>query len=131
MKCPKFQFDNGEGAKACNECSNKLEIACPECGKINRLGSRFCDECGHNLRVPSEPPPKDLSLNEKLAKIQQYLPKGLTEKILASPFKDFMRRPLVFVPDVRSGCDSPAAWRIRRHLAPKSCDCFLFRSSPL
>jgi class 3 adenylate cyclase len=35
------------------------------------------------LSLPSEPSPKDLSLDEKLAKIQRYLPKGLTEKILA------------------------------------------------
>ncbi|NIS67387.1 MAG: guanylate cyclase, partial [Proteobacteria bacterium] len=83
MKCPKCQFDNREGAKFCNECGNKLEVACPECGKINRLGSKFCDECGQNLRLPSEPSLKDLSLDEKLAKIQRYLPKGLTKKILA------------------------------------------------
>jgi class 3 adenylate cyclase/tetratricopeptide (TPR) repeat protein len=35
------------------------------------------------LSLPSEPSPRDLSLDEKLAKIQRYLPKGLTEKILA------------------------------------------------
>jgi hypothetical protein len=40
-------------------------------------------ECGHNLSLPSEPSPKDVSLDEKLAKIQRYLPKGLTEKILS------------------------------------------------
>jgi len=83
MKCPKCEAENREGAKFCNECGNKLEVACPECGKINRLGSKFCDECGQNLSLPSEPSPRDLSLDEKLAKIQRYLPKGLTEKILA------------------------------------------------
>ncbi len=35
------------------------------------------------MRPELEPSPKDLSLDEKLAKIQRYLPKGLTEKILA------------------------------------------------
>jgi class 3 adenylate cyclase len=40
-------------------------------------------ECVHNLSLPSEPSPKEPSLDEKLAKIQRYLPKGLTEKILA------------------------------------------------
>jgi len=83
MKCPKCESENREGAKFCNECGNKLEVACPECGKINRLGSKFCDECGHTLGLVSEPSPRDLSLDEKLAKIQRYLPKGLTEKILA------------------------------------------------
>jgi len=35
------------------------------------------------LSLPSEPSGKEPSLDEKLAKIQRYLPKGLTEKILA------------------------------------------------
>jgi len=43
----------------------------------------FCGECGYDLGLSSEPSPKDLSLDEKLVKIQRYLPKGLTEKILA------------------------------------------------
>jgi class 3 adenylate cyclase/predicted ATPase len=40
-------------------------------------------ECGHDLTPPSKPTPKDLSFDEKLDKIQRYLPKGLTEKILS------------------------------------------------
>jgi uncharacterized membrane protein YvbJ len=83
MKCPECQFDNREGAKFCNQCGKKIELTCHDCGKVNPPGSRFCDECGHNLIFPSEPSPKDLSLDEKLAKIQRYLPEGLTEKILA------------------------------------------------
>jgi class 3 adenylate cyclase len=35
------------------------------------------------LTTPSEPVVKELSFDEKLDKIQRYLPKGLTEKILA------------------------------------------------
>ncbi|MFB0520111.1 MAG: zinc ribbon domain-containing protein, partial [Desulfatiglandales bacterium] len=76
MKCPKCAFKNQEGAKFCNECGNKLEVACPECGKINLLGSKFCNECGHNLGLPPEPSTRELSLDEKLAEIQRYLPKG-------------------------------------------------------
>jgi len=83
MKCPKCHFENHQDAKFCNECGAKLEIACPECGKVNPPGSKFCNECGYNLAVPSEPVPKDLSFDEKIDKIQRYLPKGLTEKILA------------------------------------------------
>jgi len=83
MKCPKCQYENREGAKFCNECGNKLESACPECGNLNRLGAKFCDDCGHNLAVADETPPKELSFDEKLEKIQRYLPKGLTEKILS------------------------------------------------
>jgi len=58
MKCPKCQFDNPEGFK-------------------------FCGECGHNLVLPSEETHKGLSFEEKLKKIQRYLPEGLTEKILS------------------------------------------------
>jgi class 3 adenylate cyclase/tetratricopeptide (TPR) repeat protein len=60
-----------------------LEIACPQCNKSLPTEAKFCDGCGHNLAIPSEPPPKDLSFEEKLDKIQRYLPKGLTEKILS------------------------------------------------
>jgi class 3 adenylate cyclase/tetratricopeptide (TPR) repeat protein len=83
MKCPECQFENPEGAKFCNQCGKKIELTCQECGNLNPPGSRFCNECGHKLSLPSEPSPRDLSLDEKLAKIQRYLPKGLTEKILA------------------------------------------------
>jgi hypothetical protein len=43
----------------------------------------FCGKCAHNLTLPSEASPKDLSFDEKLDKIQRYLPKGLTEKVLS------------------------------------------------
>ena len=58
-------------------------MKCPKCQTENPEINKFCRECGHNLTLPSpEPAPKDLSLDEKIAKIQRYLPKGLTEKIL-------------------------------------------------
>jgi class 3 adenylate cyclase len=83
MKCPKCQFEIPEGAKFCNECGSKLEIACSSCGKINPLSNKFCSECGHKIIIPAEQTPKGLSFEEKLAKIQRYLPKDLTQKILA------------------------------------------------
>jgi len=83
MKCPKCQFDNREGVKFCEKCGARMELVCPSCGAKIPLDRQFCGECGHNLSLPSEPSRKDLSLDEKLAKIQRYLPKGLTEKILA------------------------------------------------
>ena len=83
MKCPNCQCDNREDAKFCNECGNKLEIRCPACDCSNRLGAKFCDECGNKLALQEKHIPKDLSFDEKLEKIQQYLPKGLTEKILS------------------------------------------------
>jgi len=83
MECPKCQFDSPDGAKFCIECGNPMEFRCPKCGVITPGTGKFCMECGHNLSLPSEPSPRDPSLDEKVAKIQRYLPKGLTEKILA------------------------------------------------
>jgi len=87
MKCPACQSENREEAKFCNECGVKLEIVCPECGRPNRPGSKFCDECGHNLSISTGTAPKDLSFDEKIDKIQRYLPKGLTDKILSQRAK--------------------------------------------
>ena len=83
MKCPKCQFDNREGAQFCKECGKKLELPCPSCGHPYQPGSKFCDECGSNLTVTPKEATKELSFDEKLAKIQRYLPKDLTQKILA------------------------------------------------
>ncbi len=75
MKCPKCQFENPEGIKFCGECGAKLEKLCPSCSSSNPPNFKFCGECGHKLDVPVETSPKDLSFDEKLAKIQKYLPK--------------------------------------------------------
>ena len=83
MKCPKCQFENREGVRFCEQCGAKMELECPNCGAKIPLGSKFCGECGHNLTLPSEPSLKDLSFDKKLDKIQRYLPKGLTKKILS------------------------------------------------
>lgn len=83
MKCPKCQFENPAGMKFCGVCGVGLEKTCPKCNSSNPPGFKFCGECGHNLTLPSEPTLKDLSFDEKMDKIQRYLPKGLTQKILA------------------------------------------------
>jgi hypothetical protein len=83
MKCSKCQFENPERIKFCGECGAKLERICPSCNSANPPRFKFCGGCGHDLRKPKEAPTKDLSFDEKLTKIQKYLPKGLTEKILS------------------------------------------------
>ena len=83
MKCPECQSDNREGVKFCEECGAKMEVTCPSCGDKIPLGKKFCGECGHKFDLSSKETPKDLSLNEKLEKIQKYLPKGMAERILS------------------------------------------------
>ena len=83
MKCPQCQLENREGAKFCKKCGAKLELICPECSTLLTLDCLFCDECGFKVSNFPERAPKDLPLDEKLTKIQKYLPKGLTEKILS------------------------------------------------
>jgi class 3 adenylate cyclase len=83
MKCPKCQFEIPEGSKFCLECGHQIELRCPSCSKTLPIDAKFCYECGYKLSLPSEAPLKDLSFDEKLTKIQRYLPKGLTEKILS------------------------------------------------
>ena len=57
-------------------------MECPKCQHKNPNAQKFCGECGHNLTLAYEPSPKDLYLDDKIQKIQRYLPKGLIEKIL-------------------------------------------------
>lgn len=56
---------------------------CPKCQLEIPENAKFCNECGHNLTSASRVIPQALSFDEKLEKIQRYLPKGLTEKILS------------------------------------------------
>jgi class 3 adenylate cyclase/tetratricopeptide (TPR) repeat protein len=67
----------------CGKCGTKLEKICPQCSFSNPPEFKFCGKCGHDLVVPSEQLPGGLSFDEKLEKIQRYLPGGLTDKILA------------------------------------------------
>jgi class 3 adenylate cyclase/tetratricopeptide (TPR) repeat protein len=76
MKCPKCNFENPKGAKFCNECGNKFELACPECEAANPPGSKFCNNCGHDLTKPEEAAAIDYS------EPQSYTPKFLADKIL-------------------------------------------------
>ncbi len=83
MKCLKCQAENREGVKFCEQCGAKMESVCPNCGVNIPLGKKFCGDCGHDLAISSPPLPKVISFEEKLDKIQRYLPGGLTEKILS------------------------------------------------
>ena len=83
MKCTKCQFENPNSAKFCIECGAPMEFQCPQCGVITPATGKFCMECGHNLSRPAEKHSADISFDEKIRKIQKYLPEGITEKILS------------------------------------------------
>lgn len=84
MICSKCKTANPETRKFCRECGAKLSLVCPHCRFENVPSDKFCGECGHDLGTPTaQAPPVDLSFEEKLDKIQRYLPGRLTEKILA------------------------------------------------
>ena len=83
MKCLKCQFENPKEIQFCVECGNKLAINCPECSFTNSPTFKFCGKCGGSLNLSSEPSSKFTSFDEKLSKIQKYLPEGIAEKILS------------------------------------------------
>ncbi len=83
MECPECTFENPAGMNFCGKCGHKLEKVCPSCSFGNPPEFEFCGGCGQRLLQSEAPPPKDLSFDEKLAKIQKYLPSGLTEKVLS------------------------------------------------
>jgi len=83
MQCPKCQFENANGMNFCGKCGTKLERFCPHCNFGNQHENEFCGKCGYNLSLYRGPATKELSFDEKIDKIQRYLPKGLTEKILS------------------------------------------------
>ncbi|NIQ92459.1 MAG: hypothetical protein GWN33_01810, partial [Gammaproteobacteria bacterium] len=86
-----------------------------KCGFGNSPSFKFCGECGHNLTLPSEPAPKELSFDEKIDKIQRYLPKGLTEKILSQRDKIEGERKQVTV----MFCDMEGFTSLSERLGPE------------
>lgn len=58
-------------------------MKCPKCQTENREVAKFCDICGHQPSTSSVASSQLISIDDKIEKIQGYLPKGLTEKILA------------------------------------------------
>ena len=97
MRCPECQTVNKKGSKFCGGCGNKLSLICPKCGSENSPENKFCNECGQNFTLPAKHVPRELSFDEKLKKIQKYLPKGLSEKILAQRDRIEGERKLITV----------------------------------
>jgi len=87
MQCTNCQFDNPPKAKFCIECGASIEFRCPNCNQVTSAAGKFCMECGFELRAIKDTPPKEMSYEDKLNKLQLYLPKGITEKILSQKNK--------------------------------------------
>jgi hypothetical protein len=83
MKCSECQTENPDNRKFCRECGCKLVQLCAACGAENLPGDKFCGECGRSVAAPAPSKSSDLSFDEKISKIQKYLPEGLAEKILS------------------------------------------------
>ncbi len=86
MQCSKCDFENSAEAIFCGKCGSKIERLCPKCKLSNPASHNFCNKCGQTLIADQQSPKpilEILSNDDKLAKIQKYLPKGIVEKILA------------------------------------------------
>jgi class 3 adenylate cyclase/tetratricopeptide (TPR) repeat protein len=115
MKCPKCQFENPEDSLFCGDCGAPLEVSCPNCGSTPPREFKFCNKCGHDLRKPSEGLPLDLSFDQKIEKIQKYLPQGLAEKILSQRDRIEGERKQVTV----MFCDMEGFTRLSEKLDPE------------
>jgi predicted ATPase/class 3 adenylate cyclase len=116
MQCPKCLFGNREGAKFCIECGTKLEFNCSKCSHLNPPASKFCEECGSQLNLLPNQAPQELSFDEKIAKIQKYLPKGVFEKILAQKDRIEGERKQVTV----MFCDMEGFTQLSEKLGPEN-----------
>jgi class 3 adenylate cyclase/tetratricopeptide (TPR) repeat protein len=60
-----------------------IGMQCSSCRVENSKDAKFCNQCGAFLGVSDQTGFSPQSFDEKLAKIQRYLPQGLTQKILS------------------------------------------------
>ncbi len=85
MKCQFCQFENPEGVKFCVECGCEIKLVCPQCSFANPPHFKFCGECGTQLAAQETSQPKELSIEEKLDKIQRPSLRNLVlEKVSSS-----------------------------------------------
>jgi class 3 adenylate cyclase/tetratricopeptide (TPR) repeat protein len=115
MKCPSCHHANPAGTKFCDQCARSLMIDCPRCGKINPPESKFCNECAFRLESSLEPVLKELTFDEKIAKIQQYLPNGIVDKVLAQRNRIEGERKIVTV----MFCDMESYYQIAELIGPE------------
>lgn len=115
MKCSKCGLECEQGQNFCTDCGTKLSLRCPQCNSEVKVTDKFCGKCGNNLKFPSEEKAKELTFEEKLDKIQRYLPGGLTEKILSQRVQIEGERKQVTV----MFCDMEGYTRLSENLGPE------------
>lgn len=77
MKCPQCQHENREGARFCEECGEKLQLICPNCGsQAANPEAKFCDECGARLVSAETAVPKLEDMRDQL-----YIPEPLRRQM--------------------------------------------------
>ena len=83
MECSHCQTKNSDNRKFCRECGAKLVRLCTRCGFENLPQDKFCGECGYDLNLQTAESTKKFSTDEKLEKLKAFIPKNLSDKILA------------------------------------------------
>jgi len=91
-------------------------MKCPSCQFENPEKAKFCIDCGQNLTSASTATPQVLSFEEKLEKIQRYLPSGLAEKILSQKDRIEGERKQVTI----MFCDMKGYTPLTEHLGPEA-----------
>jgi class 3 adenylate cyclase len=88
MECPQCGHANRAEARFCEACGTPLARHCPNCRQGVRPAAKFCDQCGQALSAPTpsdkESPLKEAVVERFHARLPDYTPRHLTEKILAS-----------------------------------------------
>ena len=115
MKCPTCDAENPDTRKFCRECGSKFLLICPKCEAENFPSDKFCGECGQNLAA-SPTSPRELSFDEKIQKIQKYLPANIIQKILSQRDKIEGERKLVTV----MFCDMRGFTPLSERLGPEA-----------
>ena len=80
MQCAHCQHDNSSTARFCEECGQRLQMACPACGFAVAPAAKFCAECGQRLDTAAP----SVQAAETFPAPQAYTPGYLAEKILTS-----------------------------------------------
>jgi class 3 adenylate cyclase/tetratricopeptide (TPR) repeat protein len=115
MKCPQCTTENLEDKRFCRQCGASLLTACPRCDAEILPDDKFCGDCGRDLRRTAKASQTELSAEEKLAKLERYLPESLTEKVLAQRDKIEGERKQVTV----MFCDLEGFTRLTERLGPE------------